>query len=191
MTEDTDQDLPTPGPTEPVPTWPEFEQLRDAVEQYLDHDAPEPTYKHVTQALGAILGEYYRERFMQAHGLSEPAEAACLARLIDGRDECPHNVVAADDDPNAPPHSPPGDDHSTLWLDAAGDPAVYGMHVYQGNIEMRATDDPPDSWFSIVEFARHYGLGLSVLPYSWYNFGRTVHVILYPPERYRSGDGGE
>ena len=54
-----------------------------------------------------------------------------------------------------------------------------------------ATDDPPDSWFSIFEFARHYGLGVSVLPYSWYNFGRTVHVILYPPERYRSGGAGE
>jgi hypothetical protein len=72
-----------------------------------------------------------------------------------------------------------------LWLDEDGNPALYGMHVYQGNIEMRASDDPPDSWFSIVGFAEHYGLELSVLPYSWYNFGRTVHVIFYPPERYR------
>lgn len=190
MVEDSD-DLPTPGPTDPVPTWPEFDALRDAVEQYLKHDPPDPTYNHLSQALGAILGEHYREKFVNAHGLTEPAETACLARLIDGRDECPHNVVTQDDDPNAPPHAPPGDDHSTLWLDEDGDPAVYGMHVYAGNIEMRATDDPPDSWFSVFEFARHYGLGVSVLPYSWYNFGRTVHVILYPPERYRSGDAGE
>ncbi len=147
MVKDSD-DLPTPGPTDPVPTWPEFEALRDAVAQYIEHDPPDPTYNHLSQALGAILGEYYREKFMQAHGLSEPAETACLARLIDGRDECPHNVVTQD-------------------------------------------DDPPDSWFSILEFARHYGLGVSVLPYSWYNYGRTVHVIFYPPERYRSGGAGE
>lgn len=29
----TDEDLPTPGPTGPVPTWPGFEALRDAVER--------------------------------------------------------------------------------------------------------------------------------------------------------------
>jgi hypothetical protein len=180
-----DDNMPSPGPNEPVPAWPEYEQLRDAVEAYLAHDAPDPSYKHVTQAFAAILGEHYREKFRRAHGLSEPAETACIGRLIDRREKCPHNVVAQDDDPNAPPHSPPGDDHSTLWLDEDGNPALYGMHVYQGNIEMRASDDPPDSWFSVFEFARHYGLGVSVLPYSWYNFGRTVHVIFSPPERYR------
>jgi hypothetical protein len=180
---DSSDDFPTPGPNEPVPTWPEYERLRDAVEAYLAHDAPDPTYKHISQAFAAILGEHYLKKFVRAHGLAEPAETACIGRLIDGCDECPHNVVEQDDDPNAPPHAPPGDDHSTLWLDEDGDPAVYGMHLYQGNIEMRATD-PPDSWFSIFEFARHYGLGVSVLPYSWYNYGRTVHVILYPPERY-------
>jgi hypothetical protein len=181
----TDGDLPTPGPTEPVPSWTEYDQLKEAIHDYLEYDPPDPTYKHLSQALGAIVGDHYRETFIQAHGLSEPAETACLARLIDGRDECPHTVVAADDDPNAPPHAPPSDDHSILWLDADGNPALYGMHVYQGNIEIRASDDPPDSWFSIVGFAEHYGLELSILPYSWYSFGRTVHVILSPPERYR------
>ena len=181
----TDDDLPTPGPTEPVPTWPEFDALRDAVEAYLEHDPPDPSFRHLSHALGAILGEHYRQKFMDAHGLSEPADTACIGRLIDGRDECPHNVLGGDDDPNAPPHAPPGDDHATLWLDADGEPAVYSMHVYQGNIELRGTDDPPDSWFSIFGFARRYGLGVSVLPYSWYSYGRTVNVIFYPPERYR------
>ena len=180
---DSDEGFPMPGPNEPVPTWDEYDALRDAVEAYLEHDPPDPSFRHLSHALGAILGDHYRQKFMQAHGLERPADTACIARLIDGRDECPHNVVAEDDDPNAPPHAPPGDDHSTLWLDEDDDPAVYGMHVYQGNIEMRATD-PPDSWFSIFEFARHYGLELSILPYSWYSFGRTIHVILYPPERY-------
>jgi hypothetical protein len=50
---------------------------------------------------------------------------------------------------------------------------------------MWASDDPPESWFSIVGFAEHYGLELSILPYSWYNFGQTVHVIFYAPERYQ------
>lgn len=31
---DSSDDLPTPGPNEPVPTWPEYEQLRDAVEAF-------------------------------------------------------------------------------------------------------------------------------------------------------------
>lgn len=39
----TDGDLPMPGPTEPVPTWPEFDRLRDAVEQYLEHEPPDPS----------------------------------------------------------------------------------------------------------------------------------------------------
>lgn len=99
--------------------------LTVAVEAYLNHDPPDPSYKHVTQAFAAILGEYYRQKFRQAHGLSEPAETACIARFVDGREDCPHNVVAQDDDPNAPPHSPPGDDHSTLWLNEDGDPAVH------------------------------------------------------------------
>ena len=51
----TDDDLPTPEPTEPIPAWPEFDALRDAVEQYLDHEPPDPTYKRLSQALGVIL----------------------------------------------------------------------------------------------------------------------------------------
>lgn len=30
-----------------------------------------------------------------------------------------------------------------------------------------------------------WGLEVSVLSKSWYNLGNTVHVVLYPPERYR------
>jgi hypothetical protein len=32
---------PTPGPNEPVPAWPEYNQLREALLEYLDHDPPE------------------------------------------------------------------------------------------------------------------------------------------------------
>ena len=42
-------------------------------------------------------------------------------------------TIGARDDP---PHAPPYRDHATLWLDESGDPAVYGMHVYPGNVEM-------------------------------------------------------
>jgi hypothetical protein len=43
-----DDNMPSPGPTEPVPTWPEYDALRDAVEAYLAHEPPDPTYRHVT-----------------------------------------------------------------------------------------------------------------------------------------------
>lgn len=38
MTTESD---PTPGADAPVPTWPEYDQLRNAVETYLDHEPPD------------------------------------------------------------------------------------------------------------------------------------------------------
>ncbi|GAA3880913.1 hypothetical protein GCM10022627_37480 [Haloarcula argentinensis] len=37
----------------------------------------------------------------------------------------------------------------------------------------------------VFEFASEWGLEVSVLPKSWYNLGSTVHVVFYPPERFR------
>ncbi len=105
------------------------------------------------------MGEYHRDAFIEAHELDEPAETACIARLIDGRDECP-----LDD----------------------GEPALYGMHVYPGNIERLDSDEPPhNQWFDVCGFAKHYGLEISVHGKRWYNLGTTVHIVFYPPERYR------
>jgi len=47
---------PTPGPNAPVPSWPEFDELRDAVEQYLAHEPPKPQYRDVWRALAVVLG---------------------------------------------------------------------------------------------------------------------------------------
>lgn len=108
------------------------------------------------------MGEYQHDAFVQAHGLDRPAETACIARLIDGRDECPHNPVGEDDYPTAPPYSPPASDHATLWLDD-GEPALYRMHVYPGNIErLDAAETPYNQWFDLCEFASRYGLELLV-----------------------------
>jgi hypothetical protein len=184
MTNDR-EDWPTPGPNEPVPAWEEYRQLRNAVHDYLDHEPEDPAWNDIWRALAAIMGEYQRNAFVQAHGLNRPAETACIARLIDGRDECPHNSVGEDDGPNAPPHKPPAADHSTLWLDEDS-PALYSMHVYPGNIERLDAEEPPyNKWFDLCEFASRYGLELSIHGKSWYNLGSTVHVVLYPPERYR------
>ncbi|GAB3330071.1 hypothetical protein GCM10027355_36360 [Haloplanus salinarum] len=60
------------------------------------------------------------------------------------------------------------------------------MHVYLGNIERLDAEEPPyNQWFDLCEFASTYGLELSIHGKSWYNLGSTVHVVLYPPERYR------
>lgn len=61
------------------------------------------------------------------------------------------------------------------------------MHVYPGNIERLDAREPPyNLWFDLFEFAAEWGLEVSILPKSWYNLGSTVHVIFYPPERFRS-----
>jgi hypothetical protein len=60
------------------------------------------------------------------------------------------------------------------------------MHVYPGNIERLDSQEPPHNlWFDVFEFAAEWGLEVSILPKSWYNLGSAVHVVFYPPERYR------
>jgi hypothetical protein len=186
MTDDNHADRPTPGPNQPVPSWPEYDQLKTALHEYLDHEPDDPAWDDIWRALAAILGEYQRDAFIQAFDLAEPAETACIRRLITGAEACPHGALEADPDPDGPPHSSPADDHATLWLDEDGTPALYGMHVYPGNIERLDTPEPPyNQWFDLFEFAATWGLEVSVLPTSWYNLGSTVHVVFYPPERYR------
>jgi hypothetical protein len=182
----TDRGAPTPGSNEPVPAWPEYNQLREALLEYLDHDPPEPQYADVWRAIAAILGEYQRDTFVEAFDLDRPAETPCIRRLITGEDECPHSPLEADRDPQGPPHKPPASDHATLWLDEDSEPALYSMHVYPGNIELLDAPEPPrNQWFEVFEFAAEWGLEVSILPTSWYNLGSTVHVVFYPPERYR------
>jgi len=181
----SDGQFPTPGPNEPVPAWEEYEQLREAINAYLEHESEDPAWDDIWRALGAILAEYQRERFIEAFGVDEPAETACIRRLITGEGECPHSPLEVNDDPTGPPHAPPARDHATLWLDD-GDPVAYSMHVYPGNIERLDAADPPyNQWFEVFEFAAEWGLEISILPTSWYNLGSTVQVVFYPPERFR------
>jgi hypothetical protein len=53
----TGDDLPTPGPNPPVPSWEEYDQLREAVEDYLDHQPDDPAWIDIWRALGAIMDE--------------------------------------------------------------------------------------------------------------------------------------
>lgn len=176
---------PTPGPNEPVPSWEEYNQLRDAIHDYLDHDPDNPAWADIWRAVGAIMGEYQRDAFVKAFDVDEPAKQASIRPLITGEDDWSHSPFEADSDPSNPPHKPPASDHATLWLDD-GDPAVYSMHVYPGNIErLDAEELPYNLWFDLFDFARKWGLEISILPKSWYNLGSTVHVVFYAPERYR------
>jgi len=176
---------PTPGPNEPIPSWNEYEQLREAVNAYLDHEPDDPKWNDIWRALAAIMGEYQRDQFVEAFDLDEPAETASIRPLITGETDYSYNPIEADDDPTGPPHKPPASDHATLWLDDS-EPAVYSMHVYPGNIERLDAAEPPyNQWFDLFEFAAEWGLEVSVLGKSWYNLGSTVQVVFYPPERYR------
>jgi hypothetical protein len=60
------------------------------------------------------------------------------------------------------------------------------MHIYPGDLEHPIGEDNENQWFEIAGFAQHFGLELSVHTKSWYNLGSTVHIVFYPPERYRS-----
>jgi len=178
---------PSPGPNEPTTSWREFDNLKKAVIAYLSdlHEPNDPAFSDIWKALGAIMGDDQRDAFVQAFELDEPAEQACIRRLITGDSECPHSPLEADDDPQGPPHKPPASDHATLWLDD-GEPALYSMHVYPGNIERLNSQEPPhNQWFDVFKFAEQWGLEVSVLPKSWYSLGSTVQIVFYPPERYR------
>lgn len=131
MTINDHTDWPTPGLNEPVPPWDEYEQLREAVHGSLDHEPDDPAWDDIWWSLGAIMGKYQRDAFVEAFDLNEPAETACVRRLTTG-EECPHSPLEADSDPQGPPHKPPVSDHATLWLDD-GEPAVHSIYVYPGN----------------------------------------------------------
>ena len=82
--EESSRDLPTPGPNPPVPRWGEYEYLEAALHDYLEHEPEDPVWNDIWRALGAILGKYQRDAFLETFGLVEPAETACIRRLITG-----------------------------------------------------------------------------------------------------------
>ena len=172
-------DWPTAGFSAPIGGHDSYDKLKQAVAAY--RDATERDMR-IERALAAILAEDRRDRFVNGHGLSEPAETACISRLI-GSKECPHNVIEPDDDPHAPPHKPPVSDHATLWLDEDGDPALYSMHIYHTDLEHDTGEGPNNRWFDLVDFARHHGLEIGVRN-SWYN-PACQQIVFYPPEGYQ------
>jgi hypothetical protein len=87
MTRNPDNELPTPTPNEPVPAWPEYRQLKEATHDYLDHEPDNPAWADIWRAFAVIMGEYQRDAFAQAFDVDEPAEQACIRRLITGEDE--------------------------------------------------------------------------------------------------------
>lgn len=89
MTEDQNTPQPTPGPNAPVPAWDEYRQLRKAVHVYLNHEPDDPAWNDIWRALGAIMGEYQRDAFLDAFDIDEAAETACIRRLITGEEMPP------------------------------------------------------------------------------------------------------
>lgn len=160
----------------------EFEDLKAAVEAYVETNLPSGE-DYIERALAKILWEHRRDRFAESHGLAGVAETACIARLIDDDlDECPHSPGTHELN-----HSPPAADHPTLWLDDDGDPAMYSMHVYHGDLHDSMGDKPHSRWFDIIGWARDNRLDVGTRK-SWYNPSTTQIVfepmddaIEYPP----------
>ena len=141
--------------------------------------------------------------FQNRADVERPAETACIRRLITGDDDCfcsdarswvdrEREQIGARDEP---PHQPPHADHATLWLDEDGEPAVYSMHIYLGNIpnytpsKIAEADQQRNGWFDIVTWAEHWGVEVDVATISWYNPFSTINVLLSPPERHRRRTG--
>jgi len=162
-----------------------------------------PRQDDLWRVLGNLLAADLHDRFQNRAGVDKPAATACIRRLITGEDSCrcsdtrswvdreQEQIGACDE----PPHQPPHSDHATLWLDDDGEPAVYSIHIYPGNVlnyTPSKTADPDqqqrNGWFDIVTWAEHWGLEVDVAPVSWYNPFRTVNILFYPPERYRQID---
>ena len=180
----------------------EYRALEEALDA-VEHDADLPPQDDRWRVLGSLLAAELRERFQNRTGIEQPAETACIRRLITGEDACPcsdtrswavreREQIGVHDEP---PHQPPHADHATLWLDEDDEPAVYSMHVYPGNIlnyTPSKTADPDqqqrNGWFDIVKWAEHWGLEVDIAPVSWYNPFRTINVLLSPPERSRQID---
>jgi hypothetical protein len=89
MTRDPDDDLPTPGPNEPVPAWAEYDRLKETIHDYLDHEPDNPQWNDIWRVLAAIMGESQRDAFVDAFDLAEPAETPCIRRLITGERAAP------------------------------------------------------------------------------------------------------
>lgn len=187
-----------PGLTPETRASDEYHALKDAIEAY--RTAPDISERDdIWRALGNITAPVLREQFKSAHGLDRPADKACIRRLITGEDECTcsETISWADIEKEKigkrkePPHSPPHHDHAELWLDTNGDPAIYSMHVYVGNVMSylpSKTADPKgnrrNGWFDMVNWARHWGLEIYFSPSSWYYPFAMVNVRFYPPGRY-------
>jgi len=69
----------TAGFNPPVGTYDSYADLEQAVADY--RDAADRDIQ-IKRALAAILVEDRRDRFVSSQNLSEPAETACIARLI-------------------------------------------------------------------------------------------------------------
>lgn len=191
----TDRD---PGPGVKIETKysDEYRALEAAIKAYREADDL-PPQDDLWRVLGNLLAADLRNRFQNRARVDQPADTACIRRLITGEDKCAcaetrswvdreQEEIGARDDPS---HKPPHSDHPTLWLDEDGEPAVYSMHVYPGNVlnYLPSTTADPDQqrrngWFDIINWAEHWGLEVDVDPVSWYNPFSTVNVVFYGSE---------
>lgn len=83
----------------PVTALPEYHQFREAVYDYLDHQPEDPAWADIWRALGAIMGKYQRDAFVEAFDVNEPDTTAYVRRLITGEEECPHSPLKAERPP--------------------------------------------------------------------------------------------
>jgi hypothetical protein len=87
-------------------------------------------------------------------------------------------------------HTTPHSDHASLWLTDDDEPIIYSMHVHhpaQQSVSQTAAPDPEqrqrNGWFDTVRCTEHWGLGITVMPVSWYNAFSTINIVFYPPKQ--------
>lgn len=163
---------------------PEYSQLRDAIHAYLDHDPDDLAWADIWRAVGAIMGEYQRDTFVEAVDVDESAKQASIRPLITGENDCrtPLSKPTATCLARLTNLLPATTQYSGLMMATLpSTPCTFTRAI--SNVS--TPKNHYNRWFDLFDFARKWGLELSIMPKSWYDPVSTVHVVFHPPERYR------
>lgn len=117
------------------------------------------------RAMAIVMEEPLKEAFKSRYGVEKKSSGQCCARRLLGK-QC----LQYGPGPVCEPHRMPHQDHTDLWLDQEGEPAVITSHLY---------DLPYGYVKNIVEWCDEWGFTANFdSGLSWYFPARTTLVAI-------------